>query len=142
MSQKRIRPVLFAGLGLAVLLLSYGAAPAGAHDDLPDISAIMKKAHGKTDGYLARIKTEANAGKWDDAAKDAKSLVLAGDALAKNKPPAGDPKSWEMLTKKYQDQTIAVQKAVEAKDVKGTETAIGAIQASCKDCHVAHKKKK
>jgi hypothetical protein len=142
MSQKLIRSALFAGLGLLAVLLSYGAADsAEPNDDLPDIGTIMKKAHGKTDGYLARIKSEAAASKWDDAAKDSKSLVLAGDALAKNKPPKGDAKSWETLTKKYQTNTEAVDKAVAAKDAKAVDESVGAIQKSCGECHSQHKPK-
>src|SRR5439155_26089728 len=115
--------------------LSYGAAASADDkkdkDDLPDIPTIMKRAHAKTDGYLALIKSSAAAGKWEDASKDAKSLVLAGDALGKNKPPKGDAKSWETLTKKYSENTMAVQKAVEAKDAKGVDSSVGPIQKSC-----------
>ncbi|HJZ58114.1 MAG TPA: hypothetical protein VKE74_24445 [Gemmataceae bacterium] len=143
MIRKLLRSAVFAGLGMLAVLMSYGAAANAGDpkDDLPDISEIMKKGHHKTDGYLARIKAAAKDGKWEDASKDAKSLVLLGDALGKNKPPKGDPKSWEALTKKYQENTVAVEKAVAAKDVKGVDGGIGAIQKMCGDCHSQHKPK-
>src|SRR5205807_3192459 len=58
MRQKVVRSALFAGLGMLAVLLSYGAASSADDkkdkDDLPDIPTIMKRAHTKTDGYLAR----------------------------------------------------------------------------------------
>lgn len=144
MLRKLMRSALFAGLGLVAVLLSYGAASSAddkKKDDLPDIHEIMKKGHNKTDGYLARIKGSAKDGKWEDAAKDAKSLAILGDALGKNKPPIGDAKSWEALCKKYSDNTAAVGKAVAAKDTKAVDSAVGAIQKSCGECHSKHKPK-
>jgi hypothetical protein len=145
MIRKLIRSALFASFGMLAVFLCYGAAAgagAGAgdqKDDLPDISEIMKKGHHKTDGYLARIKASAKDGKWEDASKDAKSLILLGDALGKNKPPKGEQKSWDGLTKRYQTNTVAVEKAVAGKDVKGVDTNIGAIQKMCGECHKAHR---
>lgn len=145
MSQRLVRSVLCAGLGMFAMLISYGAVVSANEttnrDDLPDIHEIMKKGHNKTDGYLARIKSSAGAAKWEDAAKDAKSLEILGDALGKNKPPIGDAKSWETLTKKYNENTKAVSKAVAAKDAKAVDTSIGAIQKSCGECHKSHKPK-
>lgn len=138
MIRKLIRCAVVASLGMIGVLASYGAA-VSADDKLPDIGEIMKKGHAKSDGYLAKIKGEAKDGKWDDAAKDAKSLVILGTALGKNKAPKGDAKSWETLTKKYADNTVAVQKAVDAKDAKGVDMALGAIGKSCGECHKAHK---
>lgn len=145
MVRKLIRAGLFAGLGMFAVLLSSGVASSANdtanRDDLPDIHEIMKKGHHKTDGYLARIKASAGAAKWEDAAKDAKSLVILGDALGKNKAPIGDAKSWETLSKKYNDNTKAVAKAVAAKDPKAVDMSIGAIQKSCGECHKSHKPK-
>ena len=138
MIRKLIRSAMFAGLGMIGLLVSYGAA-VSADDKLPDIGEIMKKGHKGTDSYLAKLKGEAKDGKWEEASKDSKSLVAFGEALGKNKAPKGDAKSWESLTKKYADNTVAVQKAADAKDAKGVETAIGAITKSCGECHKSHK---
>jgi cytochrome c556 len=138
MIRKLLRCVVVASLGFIGVIASYGAA-SSADDKLPDIGEIMKKGHAKSDGYLAKIRGEAKDGKWEDATKDAKSLVILGDALGKNKPPKGDAKSWETLTKKYSENTMAVSKGVEAKDVKAVNTALGAIGVSCKECHSAHK---
>ncbi len=139
MIRKLIRSAVFAGLGMVGLFLSYGAAVSAADDKLPDIGEIMKKGHAKTDGYLAKIGASAKAGKWEDAQTDAKSLVILGDALGKNKPPKGDAKSWEALSKKYSANTAAVLKAAEAKDAKGVSAALGAIGKSCGECHKSHK---
>ena len=143
MIRKLIRSALFASFGMLAVFVCYGAAANASDqkDDLPDISEIMKKGHHKTDGYLARIKASAKEGKWEDASKDAKSLILLGDALGKNKPPKGEAKSWETLTKKYQANTVAVEKAVAGKDVKGVDATVGAIQKSCGECHSQHKPK-
>src|SRR5438270_9184881 len=58
MSGKWMRAAAFAalGVGLAVWSAGTGATAAQKGDkDLPDIGTIMKKAHAKTDGYLAKI---------------------------------------------------------------------------------------
>lgn len=144
-----MRAGLFAALGVFALALAYGsAASAGQKKDkdkkeekLPDISEIMKIAHAKTDGYLAKITGEAKGEKWEDAQKDAKNLVLAGENLGKNKPPKGDAKNWEKLTKKYVENAKAVADAADKKDAKGVTAAIGMIQKSCGECHGAHKPK-
>lgn len=139
--QKLIRSALFAGLGMVAMLFSYGVAVSAnetAVQDTPSISAIMK-AHGGKDGYLAKIKGSAAAGKWDDAAASATALAKNGEALTKNKPSKGDAKSWETLAKKYQENTQAVSKAVTAKDEKAVTASLGAIQKSCGECHKVHK---
>src|SRR5205085_2650054 len=90
MVRKLFRASLFAALGLAVVTLSGRVAVSADDkkdkDDLPNISEIMKKAHAKTDGYLAKLGGAAKDGKWEDAQRYAKDLGLAADALAKNKP--------------------------------------------------------
>lgn len=147
MVRKLIRASLFAALGSMAMILSFGAAVTTAQDKkgdkkdekLPDISEIMAKAHGKTDGYIAQLKGQIKGGKWEDAGKTAKDFTLIADALGKNKPPKGTEKSWEMLTKKYSENVKAVSDGVEKKDAAATGKALGAIGMSCGGCHKAHK---
>ncbi|MDB5310561.1 MAG: hypothetical protein JWO38_4763 [Gemmataceae bacterium] len=144
MVRKVLRAALCAALGLGIVSLSVetvASAKDKKDEKLPDIPAIMKKAHAKTDGYLDKIAAEAKAGKWEDAETDAKSLVLAGEALGKNTPPKGDAKPWEKLSAKYVDSAKAVADATEKKDAKAVTAALGTIRKSCGACHSAHKGK-
>lgn len=138
MVRKILQAGVFAALGTVVMLATYGVANT-ADDKLPTIKEIMGKGHKGTDAYIAKIKTDAKDGKWDDAKDYAKSLVAFGEALGKNKPPKGEAESWEKLTKKYLDNTKTVAKAVDDKDAGATNKALGAITKSCGECHSAHK---
>src|SRR5207253_2447885 len=109
MLRKFIRASLFATLGLMAVVLAYGASSASADDKkdekVPTISEIMTKGHKGTDAYIAKIRAEAKAEKWDDAKEHAKTLAFFGENLGKNKPPKGDDKSWKTLTEKYAETT-------------------------------------
>ena len=127
-------------LGLAALLsASGGNGVAAADDKLPDISEIMKKGHAKTDGYIAKIRTAAKEGKWDEAQKYAKDFAILGDALGKNKPPKGTEASWKALSKKYEENTKLVLKGAEDKDAKTVNKGLAGI--NCMECHSKHKGK-
>lgn len=151
MVRKLIRASLFAALGSMAMVLSFGAAVTTAQDkktdkkgdkksdDLPSISDIMAKAHGKTDGYLAQLKGQVKGGKWEDASKTAKDFTLIADALAKNKPGKGDAKSWEALTKKYSENVKAISDGVEKKDAAAAGKGLTGVGTSCKGCHDKHK---
>jgi hypothetical protein len=136
-----IRAGVVAAMGFVAVYLSAGVRVSADDEKLPSISEIMKKAHKKTDGYLDKLTAEAKGGKWDDAKDDAKSLLLAGEALGKNTPPKGEAKSWEKLTAKYVESAKGVSEAVEKKDSKAVTDSIGAIRKSCGACHSAHKGK-
>lgn len=138
MVRKILRAGVFAALGMIAVMATYGVAVT-ADDKLPTIKEIMVKGHKGTDAYLAKIKADAKAEKWDEAKDYAKSLVVFGEAIGKNKPPKGEDESWSKLSKKYLSNTQAVLKAVEAKDTAGTNKALGAIGMSCGECHKAHK---
>ncbi|HUR55385.1 MAG TPA: hypothetical protein VMZ71_14725 [Gemmataceae bacterium] len=148
MVRKLIRASLFAALGSMAMILSFGAVTTAQDkkgdkkdEKLPDISEIMAKAHGKTDGYIAQLRTSVKGAKWEDADKTAKDFTLIADALSKNKPPKGDAKSWETQTKKYIGQVKTVSDAVEKKDAKATIAGLDTIQKSCGGCHGPHKPK-
>lgn len=139
MIRKILQAGVFAALGLIATMATYGAAASAddKSDKLPTIKEIMDKGHKGSDAYLAKIKGDAKDGKWDEAKDYAKTLVVFGEALGKNKPPKGEDASWEKLTKKYAESTKAVLKAVEAKDAAATTKALGSI--NCGECHKAHK---
>jgi hypothetical protein len=141
MLRKLIRASLVAGFGAIAVLIAYGTAATAGQDKkdekIPDISEIMLKGHKGTDAYIARIKTAAKDGKWEEAEKYAKTLAFFGENLGKNKPPKGDEKSWETLTKAYAETTKLVYKGTMDKDVKAVNKGLGGIV--CGTCHKAHK---
>jgi hypothetical protein len=139
MVRKIIRACMFAGIGAVAVLLAYGtAATAGQKDEkVPDISEIMIKGHKGTDAYIAKIKGASKEGKWDEAEKYAKTLAFFGENLGKNKPPKGDDKSWQTMTKAYAAATKAVHKGTMDQDLKAVSKGLGGI--NCAGCHKAHK---
>ncbi|MBX9628483.1 MAG: hypothetical protein K2X82_32095 [Gemmataceae bacterium] len=142
MMQKWFRAAVLAGFGVVAVVLAGGGLTADdKKDPLPDISEIMKKAHGKTDGYLGKIGKAAKAGKWEDAQKTAKDQLILADALAKNDPPKGEKKSWEKLTKEYIATSKKVEEATKKEDAKGVEENLKKIFGSCGTCHKAHMNK-
>jgi cytochrome c556 len=141
MAQKWVRAAVLAGFGVAAVVIAGGGLVADDRKDdkLPEISEIMKKAHAKTDGYLAKIGKAAKGGMWDEAKKAAKDQALIAVALGKNEPPMGDKKSWEKLTKQYTETSKKIEAAAKKEDAKGVGENIGMIFKSCKGCHDAHK---
>jgi hypothetical protein len=144
MAQKLLRVALFAALGVAAAALSVDplvSAQDKKAEKTPDIKTIMAEGHKGSDAFLAKIGSEAKAGKWEDATMHAKALNVFGEALGKNDPPKGEKASWERLSKKYNENTKAVLSAVEKKDATATATSLKAIQGSCMECHKSHKGK-
>jgi cytochrome c556 len=130
--------MMFAGtLGLVFVL---GSA-AAEEEKTPPIKTIMKTFSGKN-GVCAKCAAAGKAANWEDAQKYAKSLTACGVNIGKNKCPRGDADSWEKLTKKFADQTAAIEKAAQAKDAEALSTAVGAFTKSCGACHSVHKGKK
>jgi hypothetical protein len=120
-----------AALAIGLLLGAGGSRAAGGKDKDAkkpkyEISEVMQQAHSK-DGLLAKVAS----GKGDKA--DAEKLLDLYIELAKNKPPAGEAKSW----KKFTDGLIAAAKVA----VAGGEDAGAKLRkaANCKGCHTAHK---
>ncbi len=90
--------------------------PRKAEDDkIPDVSEIMKKAHGKG-GLRATVTKDVKGSDWEDAAKSVKDWQKLGDALAKNKPEKGSAESWKKLTGSYNKTLKSLATAVEKKD--------------------------
>jgi hypothetical protein len=142
MLRKFLKVSLSGALGALALVLTL-AATGGAQEkkDAKDekvttIKEIMQKGHKGTDAFIAKIKSEAKEGKWDDAQAHAKALAVFGEHLGKNKPAKGDEKSWETLSKKYAESTKAALKATEDKDAKAVDKA---LMINCMECHKAHR---
>jgi hypothetical protein len=143
MLQKFLKVSLSSVLGVMALVLTMSAT--GVAEDkkdkkdekVPTIKEIMQKGHKGTDAFIGKIKSEAKEGKWDEAKDHAKALALFGEYMGKNKPTKGDEKSWETLSKKYLESTKATLKAVEDKDAKAVEKALGTI--NCMECHKVHR---
>jgi len=142
MVRKMLRAGVFAALGLIAMMATYGAAnTAGAadtaEDKVPDISAIMTKSFKGKDSLSKSVGADAKGEMWEDAQKLAKEWSDLGAALGKNKPPKGESKSWDELTKKFADNTKAIYDAADKKDAKAISKALSSFD--CKTCHTAHK---
>ncbi len=113
---------------LAALGVGFAVARA-ADEDKPKhtIKEVMKKAHTPDGGLLKKI-VSGNGTK-----EDAEQLVELYTALGQNKPPKGEPGSW-------QEKTSALLQA--AKDVvadkEGSKAGLEKA-ANCGNCHKEHK---
>ena len=92
-----------------------------------DNKEIMKQAHKGDVSIYKKVE------KGTSTAADHAKLVELYKALAANKPPRGDQKSWD-------NKTAALVKAAEALQ-KGTPNAKAQLKAAanCKACHDLHK---
>src|SRR5262245_8724315 len=131
-----------------VAVLALGAvaalilAPSRAADDKDlTIKEIMTKAHKGGNSLIQVVGKElkANDVDWDHVTDHVKDLVKLGKGLAKNEPPRGDKASWEKLTKQYEDNATALQKAAEKKDKKAAVEAHKKLTGMCMTCHKVHK---
>jgi hypothetical protein len=136
MVRKMLRAGVLAALGLIAMMATYGAANT-AEDKVPDISAIMTKSFKGKDSLSMSVGADAKGEMWEDAQKLAKEWSNLGAALGKNKPPKGESKSWDELTKKFADNTKAIYDAADKKDAKAINKALKSFD--CKTCHSAHK---
>ena len=112
-------------LTLGLLTNSYEAGEKGKAKYT--ISEVMKKAHKKDVGLLAKV----SAGKGDKA--DAEKLLEMYTELAKNNPPKGGEESW----KRFTTGLVAAAKVA----VKGGEDAGEKLKkaSNCTACHSVHK---
>lgn len=113
-----------------VAVLGVGYAVARAEDEAKPkytIKEVMKKAHLPDGGLMKKIAS------GDGTKEDAEQLVELYTSLGQNKPPKGEPGSW-------QEKTGALLKA--AKDVvadkEGSKAALEKA-ANCGNCHKEHK---
>ena len=125
-------------VGLAAML-----APAGAQGTkAPTVKEIMKRGHGGPSSLLTELgrALKSDAPDWPGVRKRTGQLVELGTALGKNAPPTGGKSSWDRLTAAYLDNVKAFDAAAAKQDRAGARTVKAKIDASCVDCHKAHRK--
>jgi hypothetical protein len=118
---------LLLALGAAVLAAAEGKKEGKADKPQYETAEIMKQAHKGDASLVKKIENGTST-----AADHAKLLELY-KALAANKPPKGDQKSWDQ-------KTAALVKAAEALQ-KGDANAKAQLKAAanCRACHTAHR---
>ena len=131
-----------AGIALAgVIALVPILGTAAADEKTPSIKEIMKTvASSKAEkGLCAKCADAGKSANWDEAQKLAKTLTECCANLPKTKCPKGDAASWEKLTKQYEENATALQKAAEKKDKKAALEAHKKLSGMCMSCHKVHK---
>ena len=141
MAQKLVRMTLAVLFAAGAVVVVGGGASTAQDKKTPTIKEIMKLGHAGADAYLGKTGAAVKGGKWEDAAKSAKALDDNAALLEKATPKKGEAASWAELTKKYLGNTTALVEAIDKKDADAAKTAFGALQGSCKECHVVHKGK-
>src|SRR5262249_43149188 len=107
----------------------------------PTIKEIMNKAHKGGNALIKVLEKELKAPDvdWEHVQEHTKELLDLGKALGKNEPPKGEKASWEKLTKQYEDNATALNKAAEKKERKTAQDARAKLQGSCAGCHKQHR---
>ena len=115
-------------LGLVILAGSQYSSAAQGSGPKYTIPDVMKKAHSGGNSLLSKVKS----GKATQ--EEVKTLVEMYEALAKNKPPQGDDKSWKERT------DALLEGAKLYADGKKDDALPKLTKASnCASCHKAHK---
>jgi mono/diheme cytochrome c family protein len=60
-------------------------------------------------------------------------------AMGKNEPPKGTKDSWTKLSTAFANSATALDKAAQAKNKDAALEALGQLQGSCMECHMAHR---
>ena len=76
---------------------------------------------------------------WDKIQPQAAELVHLATDLLGTEPQRGSKESWTKQTTSFVDRAKALDKAAQAKDVKGVQTAHAEIAQSCTECHRVHR---
>ena len=132
-------------IGAVCLAFSLGTigittvTPGTAADEAYSIEEIMEYNHSGKKSLTNKVTLAVKAGKWDEAAPAAAKMKTLGAALGKNPCPGGDAASWKKLTALYAEHTARIASAVEKKDAKEANAALGILKKSCKTCHDAHR---
>src|SRR5262249_13154532 len=136
------RLVGLAALGLFAAVL---AAPVLAgdkdkdKDKPPTVKMIMTKAHKGADSTIAKAGAALKGDDFEALERAAGTLVMRGEQLSRDKPPAGEAKSWMSLTGSYVKAAKTLQKAAKDKNKKSAQGAFSYLRGSCKKCHDTHK---
>jgi len=138
--------VLAGVLTLAVLVAGIQVQAEEKDKDKDDskpknIKEVMKKAHAADDAFRKGIAKNIKDKDFEAAATTMKAWVAISGHLGSFDPPKGEKADWEKVTKKYAENVKTLAKAVEDKDGKVANKALGVVNASCGGCHKAHKGK-
>jgi cytochrome c556 len=128
---------------ITALSLSLAAGAAAAKDEKPsEIKEIMTKINKPSTGLAANIASElrSDSPDWKEIQPQAKEMVKLTAQLGKYKPPMGDEASWAKLTKEFAANTVALEKAIAAKDQPAAKAAFEKGEKACSACHKAHRK--
>jgi hypothetical protein len=143
---------LFVLAGLLALAVIVSGAQVQAEDkdkkdkdtkkaDKPkSIEEIMEKAHAGDDAFRAAVAKAVKEGDFKAAAAPMKAWGALAPHLGSFKPPQGDKKSWDKLTKQYAEQVKALAAAIGKKDQAKAKATLTKINLSCAGCHKIHKK--
>jgi hypothetical protein len=109
----------------------------------PTIKEVMGKLTKGPNSLTTTIGKELGADEptWDDIKKQSQEFCTFANALGKNKPPKGDVNSWSKLTEAYAENAKALSEAADKMDKKAAVAAHKKLQASCMNCHKAHRGK-
>jgi cytochrome c556 len=135
--------VLAGVLSLAVVVAQVQAQDKDTKSDKPkSIGAIMKKAHAGDEALRSAVTKALKAKDFDKALSPMKAWVALATHLNTFDPPRGNKESWKKLTKEYGQEVTGLAKAIQRKDTDAALATLKVINASCGDCHKAHRPKK
>jgi cytochrome c556 len=134
-----VKNLKFVLAGLA--LLAAVVVVTAADDKAKTIKEVMQKLHKKDVGLLFEIGKDlkGDSPDWKEIQEHTKDLAGMSLDLSKNKPPKGEAKSWEDLTKKYVDDAKKLDEAAGKKDKAAASKLVATLSNSCMDCHKAHR---
>src|SRR4051812_36809458 len=135
------RIACMAGVLAVFIAGAFVSGKAGAGDDADSIKAVMQKLHKGADSPLNTLKTQlkSESPNWTKVQEESKDLVILGASLAKFAPPRGEAASYKKLATNYYNHAKAVDDAAQKQDAAATKAALTKLNASCKECHSAHK---
>jgi cytochrome c556 len=131
------RLYVLTGVLAAAVVLAGTSAQARYQGDF-DISAFMKKAHGKT-GFRAKATQAVKEKDWAEATKITKDWFADAQKFIKATPPKGDKAAFAKVATNYCKAVKALNEASEKKDAKQANAALKTIGGACGTCHKAHK---
>jgi hypothetical protein len=125
----------------ALVLLAGVALAARADGKPPTVKEVMARAHDGPSSLLAVVgkALKADEPDWPAVQKRTGELAELVAGLEKNDPPLGDRESWRKLSRKYLDQARALDAAARERDRGAARSAKAKLDASCLDCHKAHR---
>lgn len=122
------------GLVSAVVLASTRAQD----EKPPTIKQVMAKVPKSALPKVAKALKGAKPN-WKSVKKESEVIVKYTKALAENNPPKGEKEAWKEKAGAFYDSGKALFDAAEAENLEEARASLKKMQASCKECHDAHK---